>query len=640
MNGTSQQTPENEFPLILVGPVLRKTTVEEVNLWLVTSLAVRFEPRFSLDAELVNTLEFTTQQQVIRVSERLHIHMLTCKPQSPLSKDQLIYYDVASYAMSGESYGSLKQLIPDIVYPGQSGLSFFIPEEISSLFFGSCRNYHHPSKDSLVVADKYIGSTLENVEKRPCVLLHGGDQVYLDDVGGPTLNAIHKMVELFDLVDEVLPGEHVTHTDHIYNNSTLFYNRQSILPKVTFDSSRLFYRIMPVRKTQNVFSTVKGENHLISLGEVIGLYMLAWSPECWKLTEREINNLPPGLSRAHKIKFEQELMAVRDFVDGLGQVRRMMAHIPNYMIFDDHDVTDDWNLTAQWEQNVYTNPLSKRVISNALLGYWMFQGWGNTPERFDKEFVDLVEQVASKSENDRVEQLEELLYDFSHWHYVIDLEPDIVVLDTRTHRWRSERSQKNPSGLLDWERLVELENILVNKEASIILSPAPIFGVKLIETIQRVFSFFGQELMVDAENWMAHRGSAKKLLQIFRRKDTPSEIIVLSGDVHYSFCFTAKQRFRDDSTLIWQLTSSGFKNEFPLPLIYVFDKLERMLYFAASPINLFTKRRILEIETKMLQQTKKQILISKSNIGLVEFENKKLKHFKILMDGDEQKSFL
>ncbi|NQZ09764.1 MAG: alkaline phosphatase family protein, partial [Algicola sp.] len=508
MIGASQQAAVNnesedkKFPLILAGPVLRKTTIDEVNLWLVTSQAVRFEPCFSLDVNLNGRLKLTTQQQVIRVSDSLHIHLLTCKPQDPLAKDQLIYYDIASHVSTGDRYDSLKQLIPDIVYPGQSALSFFIPEQISSLFFGSCRNYHHPSKDTLVVADNYIGSTLNDVVKRPCVLLHGGDQVYLDDVGGPTLNAIHKMVELFDLVDECLPDEKVTHTDHLYNNSTLFYNRQSILPKVSFDSSRLFFRLMPIRKTQNVFSTVKGENHLISLGEVIGLYMLAWSPECWKLTERETNNLPPGLNRAHKVKFEQELMAVRDFIEGLGQVRRMMAHIPNYMIFDDHDVTDDWNLTAQWEQNVYSNPLSKRVISNALLGYWIFQGWGNTPERFDKGFVDLVEQVTSKSETDKVEQLEQMLYDFSHWHYVVDLEPDIVVLDTRTHRWRSERSQKNPSGLLDWERLVELETILVNKEASIIVSPAPIFGVKLIETIQRVFSFFGQELMVDAENWM------------------------------------------------------------------------------------------------------------------------------------------
>ena len=132
----------------------------------------------------------------------------------------------------------------------------------------------------------------------------------------------------------------------------------------------------------------------------------------------------------------------------------------------------------------------------------------------------------------------------------------------------------------------------------------------------------------------------KKLLQIFSRIDTPDEIVVLSGDVHYSFCFKIKQRFKGNATEIWQLTSSGFKNEFPQGLINIFDKLERALYFAASPMNLFTKRRALEIEQKAVMQTKKQILLSKSNIGLVEFEGNKLKHFKVLIDENKSKQFL
>ena len=34
------------------------------------------------------------------------------------------------------------------------------------------------------------------------------------------------------------------------------------------------------------------------------------------------------------------------------------------------------------------------------------------------------------------------------------------------------------------------------------------FGVKLIEVVQRLCTFAGQALTVDAENWMAHRGAA------------------------------------------------------------------------------------------------------------------------------------
>lgn len=639
MSQHAHQTDERELPRVLTGPLLRKVTTKEVNLFIVTSEPLSFVPVFSYDAALNEKIECDVSHQSVRLGRRAFSHMLTCSfSTAPLENDRLVYYDL-NLVFGEQGVMRMLEVVPDWVYPGQQAANFFVPSEISKLFFGSCRNIHHPSTDTFVAADKLIGDNLEDLSQRPCVLLHGGDQVYVDDIGGPTLKAIHGLIDVLGMIDEQLPDEKVHHTSLLYNDEKTFYNRQSVLPKVTFKSDRLFHRILPFRRTVNVFSSVKGENHAISLAEIVCLYLLYWSPDCWSVLVHETNNLPVGLTRAQKLQFQNELMATRRFIDGLPKVRRLLAHIPNYMIFDDHDVTDDWNLTAQWERNVYSNPFSKRVISNALVGYWLFQGWGNTPERFDREFVELVEQVMTTNEQTKVEKLEQIVLDYPYWHYQVDLEPKILVLDTRTHRWRSERSMKNPSGLLDWERLLELEKSLEHQQACIIVSAAPIFGVKLIETIQRIFSFFGHELMVDAENWMAHPGSAKKLLEIFRRIDTPSEIIVLSGDVHYSFCFTAKQRFKDDSTLIRQLTSSGFKNEFPLPLITIFDRLERFIYFAASPMNLFTKRRALEVKTHPLDQDKKQILLSKSNIGLVTLEDKKLKRFEIMVEEDTFRRF-
>ena len=53
------------------------------------------------------------------------------------------------------------------------------------------------------------------------------------------------------------------------------------------------------------------------------------------------------------------------------------------MMFDDHDVTDDWNMVREWCDRVYKNPLSRRIVQNALAAYAVFQAWGNTPERFE-----------------------------------------------------------------------------------------------------------------------------------------------------------------------------------------------------------------------------------------------------------------
>src|SRR5947207_314344 len=74
----------------------------------------------------------------------------------------------------------------------------------------------------------------------------------------------------------------------------------------------------------------------------------------------------------------------------LPAVRRVLANVPAYMIFDDHDVTDDWNLTARWRDRVHASPAGRRIIANALAAYWAFQGWGNDPCRFGAEFRDTI----------------------------------------------------------------------------------------------------------------------------------------------------------------------------------------------------------------------------------------------------------
>jgi hypothetical protein len=55
------------------------------------------------------------------------------------------------------------------------------------------------------------------------------------------------------------------------------------------------------------------------------------------------------------------------------------------------------------------------------------------------------------------------LFDWEHWHYCLETSPKLVVLDTRTQRWRSESSLSKPSGLMDWEALCELQQELIGQ---------------------------------------------------------------------------------------------------------------------------------------------------------------------------------
>ncbi len=315
----------------------------------------------------------------------------------------------------------------------------------------------------------------------------------------------------------------------------------------------------------------------------------------------------PALDAEHMGRWQNEADAIGGFCRDLPQAARLFAHIQTLMIFDDHDITDDWNLSAKWESTAYGHPFSRRIMGNALLAYMLCQGWGNRPDVFAgllDETEALTAALDSQARLDAAAQdaLIGQLLAFNQWDYVLRTHPTVIVLDTRTRRWRSRRLPSRPSGLMNWESLVELQHELLDETAAVIVSPTPMFGVKLIEVIQRICAFAGHALTGDAENWMAHRGAANVMLNIFRHSRTPGNYVVLSGDVHYSFAYDVQVRDRERAPHIWQITSSGIKNEFPRRLLDWLDRLNRWLYSPRSPLNWFTQRRDLKIRPRLPDQ--------------------------------------
>jgi hypothetical protein len=74
-----------------------------------------------------------------------------------------------------------------------------------------------------------------------------------------------------------------------------------------------------------------------------------------------------------------QIRAVQEFYAGPPKVRRLLANVPTYMPFDDHEVTDDWNLSGRWVENVNAKPLGRAILRNGLLSFALFQAWGNDP---------------------------------------------------------------------------------------------------------------------------------------------------------------------------------------------------------------------------------------------------------------------
>ena len=602
------------LPLIIAGPILRKVTASEVNIWLVTTKPLEgfIEINDANSATSYHSEDFEKLSQ-LQVGEQAWVCLLSLKADFPT-------HQPLRYQLHTQD-GLLTELLPHLCYEQDNhmhkGIEFLISEKADYVFHGSCRNPQHFSDDALVAADAKVAQ--QNVESRPDMLIMSGDQVYVDHVAGPTLDAIEQVIALLGLPDERFEQAPITDTKALYQYAACFYGRDQLLPHYV-DDGGLISQLFPHRGTP-IFSSKECENHLISFSECFAMYLLVWSPTLWHLIKRDRllenqflvggNTLAPNWQQ----KWREEKTQIDKFVSGLDRVQRLLAHLPTYMIFDDHDVTDDWNLTIGWEQAAYTNLFAKRIIGNSLIAYWFCQGWGNAPEKFDDAFMAQIEDFVEQRTTEAQDNLIQYLYRFENWHYTIPTSPKVVVLDTRTRRWRSESKMNKPSGLMDWEALIEFHQELVHEDKVIIVSAAPMFGVKFIESLQRVFTMFGKPLLVDAENWMAHPGSANTLVSIFTHTKTPTNFVILSGDVHYSFAYDIKLRFRKSSPNIYQITCSGIKNQFPTRLLTICDALDRILYSPRSPLNWFTKRKRLKIYKRAPSSHNFYRLVNHSAIG-------------------------
>jgi hypothetical protein len=607
----------NGLPSVLAGPLLRRLEPGRFVLWLVGSTPLDLTLMLAPQGEEPRRYALADSCRIIPIGRDAHIHFIDVLLDDPLPQDTLIDYDLLLTGADGVEVG-IAAWAPHLVHEGSTMPNLVLRSRSDNILYGSCRKPHHPSRDGLARGDAVIAEHLDQAGERPSMLLLAGDQVYADDVAGPMLGATHALIRRLGLFGECVEGAIVKDSEELYAHPAGYYGRQSLLPN--FKSNEALREKFFGGVEKPIFTTANADNHLMTLAELLAMYLLVWSPVPWQV----VGDVPmPALDPKHQERWHEEAGILRGFCDELPQAARLMAHVQTLMIFDDHDVTDDWNLSYKWEKTAYGHPFSRRIMGNALVAYMLCQGWGNRPDVFGEVLDDMAALAARPDKKNRLEPephsaLIERLLTFRQWDYMLHTQPAVIVLDTRTRRWRNQRLPSHPSGLMDWESLTEFQHELIDETAAVIVSAAPMFGVKLIEVVQKVATVFGYALTVDAENWMAHRGAAGSLLNIFRHSRTPGNYVILSGDVHYSFAYEVEVRDENLPPHIWQITSSGFKNEFPEDLLNWLDRLNRWLYSPRSPLNWFTKRRDMSITPHLPDQRKHgERLWNGSGIGQV-----------------------
>ena len=116
-------------------------------------------------------------------------------------------------------------------------------------------------------------------------------------------------------------------------------------------------------------------------------------------------------------------------------IRWLLSTVPTVMIFDDHDVHDDWNISWDWVQEMREQAWWEARITGAFMAYWIYQHLGNLspPELEEEEMFELVKQ-----DEDAGPRLRQAAHAWdresaaSRWAYYRDFgDTRLLVLDSR-----------------------------------------------------------------------------------------------------------------------------------------------------------------------------------------------------------------
>jgi hypothetical protein len=290
---------------------------------------------------------------------------------------------------------------------------------------------------------------------------------------------------------------------------------------------------------------------LLLLGDQV--YADEVSPQTAKfIRERRDVSQPPGLEVAG---FEEYARLYREAWEQ-PTLRWLLSTLPTAMIFDDHDVHDDWNTSEAWRAKMRTESWWPDRIAGALETYWIYQHLGNlSPAELEQDA--LLRRVREADDGG------ELLREFAlacdcdgggaRWSYAREFgDARLVVLDGREGRMLEEGS-RSMFDEHEWDWVCEqasgdCEHLIIANTLPVLLAPTfhwlEAFDEALCagawgRPVARVAESVRQAL--DLEHWAAFQDSFHRLLKLVRevgageRGAAPASITFLGGDVHQGY---------------------------------------------------------------------------------------------------------
>jgi hypothetical protein len=295
-------------------------------------------------------------------------------------------------------------------------------------------------------------------------------------------------------------------------------------------------------------------------------------------TTRDID-VPPGETVAN---FEEYTRLYRAAWSE-PHIRWLLSTVPSAMIFDDHDVHDDWNTSRTWVRDMRATGWWDDRIVGGFATYWLYQHMGNlSPQHLAED--ELYAQVRAAEDGGPI--LREFAFRAdrevagTRWSYCRDFgRTRLVMIDSRAGRVLDppeERSMLDPH---EWQWLEEhlagdFDHLLIGTSLPLLLTQ----GLHYLESWNEAVcngawgkpgSLAGEKVRqaLDLEHWAAFGSSLERIMQLVRDVGTgatgtpPASVVALSGDVHHAYLaevgFPAGTGMR---SAVYQATCSPFRN--------------------------------------------------------------------------------
>jgi hypothetical protein len=289
---------------------------------------------------------------------------------------------------------------------------------------------------------------------------------------------------------------------------------------------------------------------------------------------------PPGEELAD---FEEYTRLYRDSW-GQPDIRWLLSTVPSAMIFDDHDVHDDWNTSHSWVQEMRAKPWWKQRIVGAFMSYWIYQHLGNlSPEELHRD--ELFTHVRrSDPGGDFGARLRQFAFradrqpDTYRWSFHRDFgDVRLLVVDSRAGRvlgaGRRDMLDESHWQWLEQHLNGDFQHLLLGTSLPILLG----HGIHYLEAWNeavcagawgRGFAIRGERIRraLDLEHWSAFQSSFRRIVELIRavasgqRGRAPSTIVVLSGDVHHVYLAQADFPDTQVHSAVYQAVCSPFRN--------------------------------------------------------------------------------